>query len=284
MSITELHQLNTQPYYRRATIGPDWAKQILASNDNNRHYNPESKNARQLRSALTRGEWQFNGDAIRIDRTGRLIDGQHRLNAVVQTGIPIDTMIIDGLEPEAQVTMDTGKKRTTRDYLTMRGEKSVAVLSAVLSRCLVRDKYGLEQGVIGSTYPQSISEELAYLESHPHLREITKETARLQSINMPLQASLTGYLLDTFRAIDKEDADFFMQRLADGVGLAPGSPILALRTALRKNNESRRNKLTARHLAALTVKAWNKFRTGEEVTLLVHRAGGAHPEKFPEAI
>ena len=284
MSAQNIHPLNSQPYYRRVTIEPDWAARILESNDNNRHYNPASKNAQALRSALLNGEWEFNGDAIRIDSNGRLIDGQHRLNAVIQTGIPIDTLLIEGLAPSSQITMDTGKKRTTRDYLTMRGEKNVVILAALIPRALVRDKHGVESGLSGARYPQSIAEELAYLEQRPHLRDVAKETARLKSLDMPLSPSLVAYFIDTFRAIEPEDADFFMQRLADSVGLNLGSPILALRTALRKNNEAKHNKANDRFVAALVIKAWNKFRMGEEAHFLTFRVGGANPEKFPEVI
>jgi len=52
----------------------------------------------KLSDSLLRGEWVMNGDAIRISKCGILIDGQHRLSAVVKSGVSIETIVIDGLD------------------------------------------------------------------------------------------------------------------------------------------------------------------------------------------
>ncbi|MDP2620568.1 MAG: hypothetical protein Q8P46_10395, partial [Hyphomicrobiales bacterium] len=40
---------------------------------------------------MLEGRWQYNGDAIRFGSDGVLLDGQHRLMACVEAGIPFET-------------------------------------------------------------------------------------------------------------------------------------------------------------------------------------------------
>lgn len=63
------------------TITPDIAKTMLGENVNNRRISHDNVNmfAREMRN----GEWRFNGEAIKFSKDGRLLDGQHRLLAVI---------------------------------------------------------------------------------------------------------------------------------------------------------------------------------------------------------
>lgn len=103
------------------TITPEIAKTMLGENVNNRRISRDNVNlfAREIRN----GEWRFNGEAIKFGKDGRLLDGQHRLLAVIAADKPLTTLVIRGLEDETQQTMDSGKTRTLGDVLTLRGEK-----------------------------------------------------------------------------------------------------------------------------------------------------------------
>lgn len=63
------------------TITPEIAKTMLGENVNNRRISRDNVNlfAREIRN----GEWRFNGEAIKFGKDGRLLDGQHRLLAVI---------------------------------------------------------------------------------------------------------------------------------------------------------------------------------------------------------
>ena len=98
------------------TITPEIAKTMLGENVNNRRISRDNVNlfAREIRN----GEWRFNGEAIKFGKDGRLLDGQHRLLAVIAADKPLTTLVIRGLEDETQQTMDSGKTRTLGDVLT----------------------------------------------------------------------------------------------------------------------------------------------------------------------
>lgn len=85
-------------------ITPRIAKTMLSHNTGNR---PLRKAVVQRYATdMENGDWQDNGDPIRFDTNGRLIDGQHRLEAVILSDTPIDAWVLRGLKPETQKTMD----------------------------------------------------------------------------------------------------------------------------------------------------------------------------------
>lgn len=71
-------------------ITPDIAKEMLERNLNNRSVSPSRVD--MYADDMARGEWQANGEAICFNESGNLINGQHRLMAVV-----IRNDIISGL-------------------------------------------------------------------------------------------------------------------------------------------------------------------------------------------
>jgi len=100
-------------------------------------------------SAMIEGEWLYNGEAIKFDRDGRLVDGQHRLEAVVKANKPIAFLVIRGLDPEVFKTIDTGKKRSAGDVLAIKGVKNPNAVGAamrLLHRTLA-DEFGLKKRI-----------------------------------------------------------------------------------------------------------------------------------------
>lgn len=124
------------------TITPEIAKTMLGENVNNRRISRDNVNlfAREIRN----GEWRFNGEAIKFGKDGRLLDGQHRLLAVIAADKPLTTLVIRGLEDETQQTMDSGKTRTLGDVLTLRGEKNSTQLASLARAVYLADQLGME--------------------------------------------------------------------------------------------------------------------------------------------
>ena len=109
--------MKSQPTFAVEKITPAAAREYLAANRSNR---PISRGivADYVR-AMQAGEWLLNGEAIKFDTEGRLVDGQHRLAAIERACKPIDFVVIRGLDPEVFKTLDTGKKRSVADVLSI---------------------------------------------------------------------------------------------------------------------------------------------------------------------
>lgn len=79
--------------------------------------------------AMKRGEWKFNGDPIRFAVDGTLLDGQHRLSAVVKSGIAQKFVVISGLPSDVFPTIDIGSNRAASDILALAGMKNTASMA-----------------------------------------------------------------------------------------------------------------------------------------------------------
>jgi hypothetical protein len=71
----------------------------------------DSRRVAKLANTIRAGQWHVNGQAITFDVSGRLTNGQHRLAAIVASGISCKCDVRTGLHPEAVFTQDTGKVR-----------------------------------------------------------------------------------------------------------------------------------------------------------------------------
>lgn len=116
-------------------ITPDKAEQLLALNSCNRHVTEE--NVRTFEHHLTTGTWMLTHQGIAINKSGMLADGQHRLLAIVRTGIPAELMVTTDLQDEAFSVIDSGRKRGGSDVISIAGGKNAThIASAVRLECL----------------------------------------------------------------------------------------------------------------------------------------------------
>lgn len=265
------------PTARVVDINPSLASEMLDKNVKNRKVS--NRNFGTLVRAMTNGEWELNGEAIKVDSNGFVLDGQHRLHAILESGVTIRTFLIEGLPSSTQDTMDTGKSRGLADVLAIRGETNATVIAAVTRRIFLYRRYGLRSATMAS-FPTTVKETLRFLDSNEWIKDLATPSSRIGR-TAKLPGALTGLLMVAFGEIDQTDADDFFEKLMTGAGLDAGSPILALRKQLAKLHEDK-GATNQTYLAAIAVKAWNKYRAGESASLLKFSPGGANAEKFPE--
>lgn len=257
---------------RLETITPDAAIAMLANNKANRPI--KRQNLAFLCDELKAGRWQINGDAIRIAPDGTLIDGQHRLTAVAQTGITITTFVVTGVNKMAFETIDSGACRSNGDTLAVIGEKNTRNLAAALS--IISD---LQSGNTSFSRNNKIgnTEIVDLLNKNPDIRKSARWGNALARLCPPSIAISCHYL---FSRIDANKADAFFSGIADGVGLGFDDAPYIIRQRLIENATSKA-KLTRRYIIALMIKAWNAYRKGQKLKFLRFREEGSSPEPFP---
>lgn len=92
-------------------ITPEAAQSILETcNASNRRM--RGWWAAALAAAIKRGEWLLTHQGIAFDQHGNLIDGQHRLKAIVLAGIAVKMFVFVGLESRSFMAIDVGVKRS----------------------------------------------------------------------------------------------------------------------------------------------------------------------------
>jgi hypothetical protein len=104
----------------KTEIGPSLAA-VLFKDHNGKNRSLVYSRANDYADAMARGEWRFNHQGIAFNEDGDLIDGQHRIAAVVLSGKEQLFMITTGLENEAIDTVDRSVRRSIGESLEMRG-------------------------------------------------------------------------------------------------------------------------------------------------------------------
>jgi hypothetical protein len=82
----------------------------------------------KLADDMDSGAWTINGQAILIDRSGRLVDGQHRLHALILSGAPVRMLVMWGAFDFD--TIDQGRARSVATVLGV-SHKDVAIATAL---------------------------------------------------------------------------------------------------------------------------------------------------------
>lgn len=258
-------------------LTPELAASYLETNTNNRKI--RVSRVATLARVIARNEWVENGEAIKFDTDGYLLDGQHRLEAIIMAAKEIRTLVVTGLHPQSQVSMDQGAGRTFADTLTWLGESNTTDLASTIR--VLKHFYSIGR-VTTQNHSASYTKEelLQFLEDHPGIRDALSppESKMNRSLLTPSVSASIYYILSD---IDTDNADDFFYKLGSGDGLVKGDPIFALRYVLEQNLLRRHGKINTQHRSALTFKAWNAYCRGEEVQTIKWRAGGARRESYP---
>lgn len=265
-----------EPTYELVNITPDMAAAWLKSNTHNRNFRAVVASA--YAADMAAGAWLENGQSIRFATDGTLLDGQHRLTAIKDSGVTLRMIVVRNLPNDTQMTMDTGAKRTFADVLRMSGEKNAVNLAAVCLRVNSWEN-GLRKNIKGGT-PPTHRQLLDVLDRYPVLRRSVEiaDRVRITGALTAGSASLCHWL---FVRLDADDCAFFFARLADRAGLMTDDPIYALGRSL-DNLAAGQHRPDEPHVTALVIKAWNAYRDGRSVQIIAYRPGGAKPEPYPE--
>lgn len=103
-------------------ITPNVAREMLEHNmKNNRRQNHDTVN--RYARIMKAGGWNLTHQGIAFDCNGELIDGQHRLSAIVAANVPVQMMVTYGVERHEgeAFTIDAGRKRTVLNIMQISG-------------------------------------------------------------------------------------------------------------------------------------------------------------------
>lgn len=244
-------------------ITPAKAKELLEANKGNRPVRLSV--VAQYRADMKAGRWHMNGETIKIDKEGTILDGQHRLLACVQSDVSFVSYIVRGLEPEVYLTIDIGSKRTCSDALAREGVKhSAATASAVRWLIRIEQAHMSRGNESAELTPAKTLEEVA---KHP---EIVTFAGLCCSVKFVPPSLLTA-LVYKFWQIDQDKAIAFLSDLQTGENLSSGDPVHTLRNRLidmRMENKGRRVYTPYFEICALIIRAWNARRAGRKIYVL----------------
>ncbi len=107
-----------KPGIARVVVTPEQAAKWLAINDGNRRVRPGL--VKYLSSQISSGEWMpDHPQPIAFSDAGRLIDGQHRLHAIIVAGVSVEARIEFGVPDKMREYLDTGISRGLEDRVCL---------------------------------------------------------------------------------------------------------------------------------------------------------------------
>ena len=255
----------------RVVLTPAMAERLLAGNTKNRAViKSYLKNMEQV---LVRNEWRFNGEPIIISSTGRVLDGQHRLIACVNTGVPIDTILVRGVDESVFATIDRGVSRTVGNVLSIDGVEhynSVAASLKIFHGFCSTGGQIYDGGGWTGGFSASVARDL--LGKHEAIKASVR---RSLGCNHYKSKSLLGGLHYILSLSDAALADDLLEVLTAGA-TDKDRPFNVLREHLiytRMNRVSMGN----RSAAAKTIRAFNAEATGEWIKKVQWKPDGQFP-------
>jgi hypothetical protein len=232
----------------------------------------------RLSEDMSADRWITTHQGIAFDAAGHLIDGQHRLQAIIQSGRPQVLLVTRGLSDEAIQATDIGAKRYTAQLLQVLGWTHSHALAGALSAALLYREGRLRRGV---PYP-TVQDQLAFFAAHRAIADSVPWVNVCQLHGNVLPHSLVVWLHWELTPVAPALVDGFFQELLTGQDITSDDPTYGARQWLvedRRGKFARRQRFT---LAGVVFKAWNA--TLAEQPLRLPKEGMRPDEPLPSIL
>lgn len=251
------------------TVTPEIARAWLMTQHINRKLSPGTVQsyARVMRDR----QWALNGEAIIFDEHDHLVNGQHRLHAVIEANVDVKFVIVRGVSSTAQSTMDDPRRRTALDQVRLQ-DASTPSQAVAAARWLVR----LRLSSIGQARRTTNVEVNTMLARHVMLVNSAKVCAMRQEVLAPSILTCFHYIGSELLALP-ERATAMVKVLETGLPDYDGCAMHAWREMLLKAKSHGGVGLSQRDQFDGTSHAWNlfavrkaapkKFKIPDEVTI-----------------
>lgn len=178
-------------YSEIVNITPEMAREMLALNiENNRRINKER--VAMYANAMRDGEWTLTHQGIAFNEDGKLVDGQHRLQAVVNSGATVKMMVTRDV-PMNQgelFNIDMGQGRTFTAQLRLAGiNQGIYDDVSAIALSYLRNKCGVRRTTFNFL--------MAYIDKHINIFAVVRKYSKRsngKSINSQILAAMTSAL------------------------------------------------------------------------------------------
>jgi len=249
-------------------VTPKKAAEYLERNTTNRPLS--QRTVREFAQAMRRGEWRVTHQGIAFDTTGALVDGQHRLAAIVEADTPVQVTVFTEVPVGAFDVLDTGRRRKAADVLAIEGEKNAVMLAAMVRTVWLyqhRPELNWSSGDAAVTNHQIVQT----LEQHPKLRDFvgTGEQVAAATGMIKSAAGAASYLVSQ---ASTGDLSGWFDGIIEGTGLAKGDPRLLFRRVMFAHTRTQAGQVPhrreTREHVTVYLKAFNAWITGTPLTRL----------------
>jgi hypothetical protein len=265
--------------FNKILITPAKAKEYLEANVDNRRI----KKPVVLKYAkdIIEERWiEDTGETIKIATTGRILDGQHRLHAIIKANKSIYCHVSTGLDESVFKVIDTGSTRNATDVFKIEGIKNENSLPSIISFYNLLEQGKKHKGF--HVHEKSTNAMLLeqYYEDENFWQSVSKNSYNWYiSFAKILTPSFIGGFYAHFYKLNSDKANLFMTQLATGINIE-NDTISILRNKLMIDKMSIK-KMPQTLKMALVIKTWNSYINGSKLKQLKY---DSTREQFPKAV
>lgn len=265
-------------------VTPDVARNWLACNSRNRPLSDPTWD--RYKRDMIGSRWSFTGDTVRFSDDLKMLDGQHRCTAVIESGTTQLMLVVSGLPTSTQARMDGGRRRNAGTTLSIDETKNSTTVAALARLALLWNPGGVwvkDRGTeLFGSMQISPAEVLEFVEQHPEAHEAARVGAAVAWQVPGARPSVIGAAFLRASLLDDVfDAAEWFSQLETGAGLALGNPLLALRNGMMRASAE---KLSNPQIPQLwkVIRAWNASRVNEPMRNMVVPKNRMTNENFPD--
>jgi hypothetical protein len=251
--------------FKKELVTPSRAKELLEANINNRRVKVDVLN--RYAQDILAGRWKEDtGEVIKVSKSGIILDGQHRLYAIVKANSPIFLHIAYGIDDTVSDVLDTGSGRNASDVFKLNGIVNDSVIPGIIQNYnrIKTEHFGNGSKGYMLTNAQILNK---YYENDALWQEVfRKSQCWYNAFAKILSRSVIGGFYCRFREIDPELAEQFMEELCTGINVS-NDTIRLLKNKLIQDKISNK-KLSSTLKTIFIIKTWNCFIQGTELKRL----------------
>ena len=202
------------------SVGPTVAQRYLDANMLNRPV--RKKWVRELADRMRNGDWGLSHQGVCFDEDGNLIDGQHRLLAVIKSGATIRSMVGRGFPRNSRYRIDAGARRSARDFYVISGGKASHSGVPAIARVAL-------MGLSSSATQDKINHHsiLRFLKDHDDVVIDYLKLATLPNVRATYHSGWVGAFVVASILYGRDRIDPMMDRLSEAA-FDVGDPMRAL--------------------------------------------------------
>lgn len=255
----DLFNSNSLPAVSVVDITPEIARQWLERNIGNR---PASQaHIAKLERSIRDGKWKMTGDAIRFSKTGKLIDGQHRLQAILNSGVSVTCVVMHNLDDEIFDVIDGGKGRQKSDLLFIELGLPVETCRVLATAAALAIDYEKQSYKFGKNADKG--EVMDFVKRNP-LIIASAEHAQSLPRHCPVPRSIAAMFHFYAAPRDHIAAARFLERFMIGAVDGAGDNLLYLRNRCSEASGRNRRLPTSIVLRAM-IRYWNAEQRGKPI-------------------
>ena len=255
-------------------VTPDMAFEMLEKNTMNR--NIDEKRVRQYAKDMKAGLWQMNGTTIVFAEDGTLLDGQHRLWAIIEANITVQLLIVYNADKDSIVTMDIGKTRSSNNILQIERSMHSATAARLTKLLWIHDF------VDGKLAPNSCRMDVSNNELRNYYNECKDMIETASAVADRKHPYVKSHMALAYCLIGRKTAhrdlmNSFFESVRTGCNIDMKHPIMTLRNRLLDNRLGVRA-LSVQETIAAYIRVWNAYVRGKDLTVIRWNASEPMPE------